>query len=305
MISVIIPTYNGSLLLPKMLASIHSQTVCPKEIIIVDSSSMDNTVQFAKEYEAKVISIRKSDFDHGQTRTLGAKRASGDILVFMTQDAVPVHQDCFANLLESFEADSDVAAVYGRQIPVANASLFARHLRQFNYPGQSYVRQYNDKESLGLKVAFLSNSFAAYRKKDLESVGYFKPKLIFGEDMLTAAKLLMAGKKIAYNADAKIFHSHNYSISEEFCRYFDIGVFHEREKWLLKEFGTVQKEGMRYFKAELIFLSGHKKYYLFFVFLLRIFAKYVGYQLGRRHQSFPVWLNQSIGMNHSWWERNS
>ena len=87
--------------------------------------------------------------------------------------------------------------------------------------------------SIGIKAAFLSNSFAAYRRSALESVGGFPSDTIFGEDTFAAAKMLLNGWKIAYSAEATVYHSHNLTFIEEFRRYFDIGVFHSREKWFM------------------------------------------------------------------------
>ena len=63
---------------------------------------------------------------------------------------------------------------YGRQLPYENASLFASHLREFNYGTKSYIRTYDDREKYGIKTAFLSDSFAAYRRSALESIDWFK-----------------------------------------------------------------------------------------------------------------------------------
>ena len=49
-------------------------------------------------------------------------------------------------------------------------------------------------------------------------------KPFFNEDMIYAADLIHAGYGIAYAADAKVVHSHNYSCSQQFHRNFDLGV---------------------------------------------------------------------------------
>lgn len=65
--------------------------------------------------------------------------------------------------------------------------------------------------------------------------------MIFGEDTIAAAMLLQGGKKIAYVSDAEAYHSHNYTVGQEFKRYFDIGVLHSTENWILQSL-AVQKE---------------------------------------------------------------
>ena len=114
----------------------------------------------------------------------------------------------------------------------------------------------------------------------LEEIGYFKTGLPFGEDTCAAAKMLLRGYKIAYVAEAIVLHSHNYSVGQDFKRYFDVGKFHKMENWLLKEFGKAEGEGFRYAKSEIRFLLKKKRVYLFPEFVLRLIMKYLGYKLG-------------------------
>ena len=109
----------------------------------------------------------------------------------------------------------------------------------------------------------------------LEEIGYFKSGLIFGEDTCAAADMLLMNQKVAYAADAKVFHSHNYAIYQDFRRYFDMGVFHRNENWLLKEFGKAVGQGLKYIKSEIAFLMKQKRFDLFPEFVLRILAKYL------------------------------
>lgn len=55
--------------------------------------------------------------------------------------------------------------------------------------------------------------------------------------MYFAAKSVLNGYKVAYIAEAMVRHSHNYSLTEEFKRYFDIGVFHADQQWIRNDFG--------------------------------------------------------------------
>ena len=88
-VTVIIPTLNGEEKIELILKSLKEQTKQPLEIIIVDSSSTDKTVELARKEGAKIISIARDSFDHGETRNLAAKESKGDYLLYMTQDAIP------------------------------------------------------------------------------------------------------------------------------------------------------------------------------------------------------------------------
>lgn len=303
MFSIIIPTYNASKHLPSLLKSLESQTVKDYELIIIDSSSTDNTTEIADSYKAHVIKINKNDFDHGGTRTLAAKQAKGEIIFFLSQDSLLFDENSIKNIAEPLYTDKNIAAVFGRQLPDKHASVFAEHLRLFNYSENSYISELADKEKHGIKTAFFSNSFSAYRKAALEEIGFFKEGLIFGEDMYAAAKLLLNNKKIAYASSAKVYHSHNYTISQDFRRYFDMGIFHRNEKWLLREFGKAEGHGLKYIKSEFAFIKKKKRLDLLPEFILRIFVKYFGYKLGRHYVCLPDCLNKIFSLNRSWWEQ--
>lgn len=299
-LSIIIPTYNGGTTLRQLLTMVTQQSIPVHELLIVDSSSQDNTVQIAKEYGAQVTSIAQASFDHGGTRTMMAKKATGDILVFLTQDALPVSEDAVEKLIEPLlEKKADVA--YGRQLPRPEANVFAAHLRHFNYPVTSGLRSFEDRQRYGLKTVFISNSFAAYRKQALGQVEYFKNGLIFGEDTCTVGRMLMGGGKVAYVAEAQVYHSHNYSLKEEFKRSFDIGVLHVQEHWLLDTFGKAEGHGLAYVQSEVAAMRNAGKIHLLPLAVLRNFLKYSGYKMGRMHASLPGILVRSMSMNRSWW----
>ena len=302
MTSIIIPTYNAELYLENLLSDIQSQTLKDYELIIIDSSSTDNTVTIAQKYTQNVLVIPQSEFDHGGTRTKAAQIAQGDILIYLTQDALPYDDFTLTNIIKVFE-DPSIGAAYGRQLSYERTTLFGKHLRAFNYPDTSYKRTQNDISIFGLKTAFLSDSFAAYRKSALESIGWFKDGLIVGEDTYAGAKMILDGYALAYVAEAKVYHSHSYTIGQEFKRYFDIGVFHQCEKWILKSFGKAEGEGMRYIRSEIRYLLINNAWYLFPEWVIRNGMKYLGYKMGHYYTELPLWFIKKLSMHYRWWDK--
>lgn len=298
--SVIIPTLNAEASISTLLLSLKKQIV-PYEIIIIDSSSTDTTSELARSFGATVLVIPKESFDHGSTRTLAAKEASGDILVYITQDAIPVKELSIENLIKPFHDDEKVGAAYGRQLPRLGAGPVEAHARFFNYPPISQVKTMSDSSKLGIKTAFISNSFAAYRRTALLSVGGFPSNTILSEDTYVAAKMLLAGWKIAYCADAMVYHSHNYGFIEEFKRYFDIGVFHAREPWIRQAFGQAEGEGMRYVHSEFRYLWNENPM-LIPSAILRNMLKFISYKLGTIEQYLPIWLKRQLSMQKRFWD---
>ena len=301
-ISVIIPTYNGAEYLPALLDRLQEQSV-EFELIIIDSSSQDESIEIAERYTDHIITIPQSEFDHGGTRTKAAKEASGDIVVFLTQDALPVDEFAIARIVEVFD-DEKIGAAYGRQIAYPETSIFGKHLRSFNYPDQSHFRSYADRDRYGMKSVFLSDSFAAYRVTALEKIDWIKDGLISSEDSYAGAKMLLVGYKLAYVAKAVVFHSHSYTIIEEFKRYFDIGVFYNRQRWILDEFGRAEGEGGRYVKSELRYLIKHNAYHQIPQFFIRNGMKYIGYKLGNNYDKLPPTIIRKLSMHPHWWDRS-
>ncbi len=301
-VGVLVPTLNAGLNWNNFLESIEMQSAKITCKIILDSGSKDNTVSLSKKYGFEVLNIDKEDFDHGYARQILANSSSGtDIFIYLTQDCILASQDSMKCLMEAFK-DPKVAIAYGRQLPRKEAGLLESHARLFNYPAVSKVKSLEDKHTMGIKTASCSNSFAAYRKEALQDVGGFPHNSIFGEDVIVGGQMLIKGWKIAYVADAEGYHSHDYTIAEEFKRYFDIGVFHKTNDWLLKEFGSASGEGFKYVKSELNTILKNNPLLLPKMFTSTI-AKWLGYRLGLNYQKLPRNYIQLFSMHKSYWDK--
>jgi rhamnosyltransferase len=297
-ISVVIPTYNASRYLDEQLRALRTQTVKDLDILVIDSSSSDETLDIAKQHAIRTVTIPKEEFDHGGTRTLAGKtRSVGTILVYLTQDALPCDDRAIETLIQPLLADKICGAAFGRQTPYQDATPFAQHLRLFNYPPQSYARTYADRIALGIRAAFCSNSFAAYRRDVLEEVGWFVENLLLAEDIHVCARMLMKGYRVGYVADAVVYHSHNYTLAQEFKRYFDLGVFFEKERWLLDEFGRPEGEGIKFVRSEFAYLRSHGFLHLLPISLMRSAAKLIGYRLGHYYRHLPRAVLRRVSMH--------
>lgn len=299
--SIFLPTYNAQKFVAPLFGVLSQLHGDDYRVCVVDSSSSDLTVSKIEDFGvASVHVIPGQQFDHGGTRSMAGEMCRGDIVVFLTQDALPLSVDDIKRLVAVF-ADSKIGAAYGRQIPYADTNMFGKHLREFNYADHSHVRSFSDKARYGFKTAFLSNSFAAYRCSAMDEIGWFKDGLIMGEDTYAGAKLLQAGYELAYVAEARVYHSHSYTVMEEFKRYFDIGVFHKMEGWILALYGKPEGDGVRYVKSEFNYLLAHKSFHLIPVFIIRNAMKLLGYKLGKNYSHLPRVLIKRLSMHHRWW----
>ena len=273
-VAVIIPTYNAGLKFLDLLNSLNAQDIKFAQKIIIDSSSTDDTVELANSHEFEVLNINKKDFNHGLSRDKAVKFALSkdsniEFVLVLTQDVVFETTDAVNKLLAVF-ANKEVSAAYGRQLTDSNSSLLERASRKFNYPETSMIKTIDDIDCLGIYTAFLSNSFAMYRVSDYLSMGGFSDT-DFAEDMILAAKMILKGRHIAYVSDAKVVHSHPYSIRLEYERGSAISLMHLANSWLPERFGSAEARGNK--------LLFSVKFYLIPLLILEALPKYLGYKI--------------------------
>ncbi|HEY1803789.1 MAG TPA: glycosyltransferase family 2 protein [Terracidiphilus sp.] len=279
-VALIIPTLNAAGIWERLFRGIIRQSLRPDDVIVVDSSSSDGTADLAHTAGFRVIQIARNEFSHGGTRQAAALCAPhADVLIYLTQDAFPHGAESFRHLAAAFH-DPAIGAAYGRQLPRRQASAIEAHARLFNYQSTSQLRSWESRTTLGFKSIFFSNTFGAFRRDALMSVGGFPSDVNFGEDTLAVARLHRAGWKTAYVAEALVEHSHAFSIRAEFRRYLEIGVLHERERWLIEEFGAADDEGWRFVASELRYLSRSAPLHIPAA-ILRTLTKYIAYRSGR------------------------
>lgn len=300
-VSIILPTLNASAHWDAWVTGMRMQTFAPDSVLVIDSSSDDGTADKARMEGYRVHGINRRDFNHGGTRQLAINLLGDtDIAIFLTQDAKLAHRDSIKNIVSSFESDR-VGAAYGRQLPRKAAGPFETHARIFNYPAESKLQTAADIQRMGLKAAFISNSFSAYRISALKEVGGFPDNVIVSEDMHVAARMLASGWAVHYNADAVVEHSHGYTPFQEFQRYFDVGVFHARDAWLLEKFGAPHGEGLRFVTSEWRYL-GLRFFYLYPASILRTVMKLLGYRMGLVESKLPFSFKRFVSMQKAYWK---
>jgi rhamnosyltransferase len=299
-VSVIIPTRNAGRHFPELLESLKLQTV-PCDVTVIDSSSSDGTAAVARAHGARTILIDRKDFDHGGTRNLGARSSSGDPLIFMTQDVLPANERVVENLLRPLQA-ADVALCYGRQTASEDAAPLERFARAFNYPEKAGIKGRDDISSAGIRTFFFSNACSAARRKEFEDAGGFPEKTIMNEDMLLASVLILKGYKVAYEPSAIVYHSHCYSLNEQFERYFDIGVALGRNRWML-DMVPPSGEGMRFLREQTAFLFREKKWSWIPYGYLEAALKYLAFRLGLSEDRIPRRLKVRLSRNKDFWKK--
>ena len=227
--TVLIPTKNGGKIFEKVLERIVTQrTPWPFEILVIDSGSIDNTVETCHRYpNVRLHKILPKEFGHGKTRNLGVSMARGEFIALITQDAMPYNEQWLKKMVEVIEQDPAIAGVFGRHIAYSDANPFTSYELEQHFAGFDawQVVQMDDPERYARDegyrqvLHFFSDNNALIRRSVWEKHPY--PDVDFAEDQIWAQKIIEAGYKKAYARDAVVVHSHNYKLFERLQRSFD------------------------------------------------------------------------------------
>lgn len=300
-VDVIIPVYKPGEKFQKLLDRLAKQTRPVNRILVINTEeSLYPADKIREPEQTELYHIKKEAFDHGGTRNMAARMATGDLILFMTQDVVPADCHLIERMVKAFE-DEKVGAAYARQLPNKEHSLIEKYTRNFNYPKESCVKTKADLGRLGIKTFFCSDACAMYRRSVYLELGGFEPQMIFNEDMLFASKLIYADYKIAYCADARVVHSHDYKGMEQLKRNFDNGVSQADHSDVFGDL-PAYGEGRRLVFGTLFYLirKGHFSDCFQLVWLSG--CKAIGFFLGKHYRSLPKCAIEKLTMNRDYWE---
>ena len=303
MVSIVIPTKNGGDRFRRLLEGIRSQKVDKEvEIVVVDSESDDGSGELAARFGARVERIPAAQFTHGGARNLGASVATGDILVFTSQDALPENERWLDALVAPLRVDASLAAVYGRQRPFDGASPPERYFLGFLYGATPRIQRASETSDLSMDTTLFSNANSAIRRSVWEKLR-FRDDIVMAEDQDWAVRVLRAGYAIRYEPSAAVWHSHDYTIGSAFRRFFDSGVAAERTflAGAKPASRTLRRNAFRYARGEIVWLSRTgKKGWIPYAIVYEL-SKYSGIALGRRHRLLPRRLKRHLSSVPSYW----
>ena len=307
-VDVIIPTFHPKERFLALMEQLEKQVLAVNRIVIVNTEkkafeALMDCDTFLKEHpKAMLFHISQDEFDHGKTRNLAVSNSDAEVFVCMTQDALPADAYLTQELCKALFSDEKIAAAYARQLPEENCSRMERYTRQFNYPEQPSVKTKADLLRLGIKTYFCSNVCAAYDHRIYNEIGGFPEHAIFNEDMIYAGWMVKKGYAVAYAAEAKVYHSHNYSCSQQFHRNFDLGVSQAEHPEVFEGVPS-EGEGVRLVKKSLSYLLKTGHIWMIPGLFFQSASKYAGYFLGKRYQKLPERLILFCTMSPEYWKK--
>lgn len=306
-VDVIIPLYKPGKELFSLLERLQEQTQPICRIILINTEEKYfEQLTYGTHFEDRfknivtVNHISKREFDHGKTRRWGVEKSDADVFVMMTQDALPADKYLLENLLKPLQKP-EVAVAYARQLPAKDCRIIENYTRTFNYPEESRIKTAADLEQLGIKTYFCSNVCAAYKRDIYDKLGGFVKRTIFNEDMIFASAAIKAGYGVAYEAGAKVIHSHNYKNAQQFKRNFDLGVSQAEHPEVFKNVPS-EKEGKKMVSKTISYLWKNKKKRWIPYFFVQCACKYAGYLLGKSFRHLPRFLILKCTSNKQYWQ---
>jgi len=219
-VSLVIPVYNAARDLQQCLASLSSSSASPLECIVVDDGSTDDSVKIATQHGAKVLSTN-GRCGPARARNLGAKAASGDIVVFLDAD-VCVYPDTISKIIAEFARDPEIDAVMGSYDHSPSAPNFISQYRNLMH---CFVHQHSNRGA----TTFWSGCGAMRRQVFLDVGGfdeshYHAPAI---EDIELGYRLAAANRKLALSADIMVKHLKRWSLRSM----IETDFFHRAIPW--------------------------------------------------------------------------
>ena len=303
-IAIVIPVFRPDGRLKMCIERLLRQSVMPDRILlnILYENPVDREI--SEIYMDERIEIRytpREEYDRAGSRDTILRELDSDIVIFMVQTAIPQNRYLVEKLTEPFKEER-TAVVYGRHMTDDECSPIECCVRQFNYPPKGMTKSLEDAGKLGIRTFFNSNVCAAYRRRAyLETEGFGK-RMIAGEDMLAARRLLEKGWQAVYAAEAEVIYYRNDDLHGLWKRNFDIGVAHAEHPEMIEN-TKPGKEGVRLVRVTSALLrQNHMEEYLGEV-LTRSIVRYLAYQLGRNYERLPEGVVRKCSANKEYWEK--
>ena len=198
-VSVAVRARNEAGYVPRIIAALGRQTLPPLEVVYVDHLSTDGTPEMVKRHPgARVVSFGDEPWSYARHTNRALEVCRGEIVACLVGHAVPIGDDWLERLVAPF-ADSQVAGVYGRQVPNPGCNLLEVRRLEESF-GPEPLRQRD--------VPFFSTSHCAVRRSVWER-HRFDETLGFGEDAVWAAEVQRHGYVVCYEPAARALHSHD------------------------------------------------------------------------------------------------
>ena len=195
LVSIIIRTKNEEKWIASCLRSVFKQTYRNFEVIIVDNESTDKTLEKAKKFDVKIISIK--NFIPGKAINDGIRASKGEYIVCLSGHCIPVEKNWLKYLIKDL-SKKNIAGVYGRQEPLSFTSDLDK---------RDLLTVFGLDKKIQKKDSFFHNANSAF-KRNIWKKYPFSEIVTNIEDRVWGEQIIEGGLNIVYEPKASVYHWH-------------------------------------------------------------------------------------------------
>ena len=250
MISVIIPTYNRSVMLLEAIRSIQNQKNSDIEIIVIDDNSTDDTEKIVSKFPCVTYIKNSSNKGPGYSRNLGYRLSKGEYIVFMDDDDYYIDETFYQNAEHILEQNPQIGFVAGyAKYGYTNGIIKEHPLNLSGYiEGRTYLNNFhinwNKPDSTFTSV---------FRKTVLEAADFCNLQMM--NDACIYMNALLYGDAYIMDGYIGIYRIHDTNISKTIGCDFIIDNLKEKEKVFFKMKSTPKSWWYKQFKLTFIYYA--------------------------------------------------
>ncbi len=245
-ISVAVVTRNRAEKLLQCLNSLRNQTIKPKEVVVVDNNSKDNTKKivdlFKKELPVKYYKELRVGIPYARNRAV--KEARGEILAFIDDDC-QASKNWVAEIINEFSIKREASAVQGKVV-CSGSGVFSKLTEALhNVWLQNNIISHDNEIAVGD-----CRNFSVKIKDLIEANIHFDEEFYRGQDVDLVLQLINKNRKVFFASSVVVSHSERSNIFSYIKQKFEFGRSSKRyeKKWplLLSSLQLKKKNNKKY-----------------------------------------------------------
>ena len=197
LVSIIIRGKNESRWLKILLQELKKQSIQNYEIVFCDNDSEDNSIDILKKHKVKKI-LKFKEYKPGYVLNEAIKKSDGKYISILSAHCIPENKFWLEEHVSEIEKSNEIAAVYGKQIPMPGSSIQNLIDLDIIFKNQPIIYK---------KDPYLNNANSIYKSEILKQ-NLFDDKLSNIEDRVWANNITFKKYSISYSAKSPVFHLH-------------------------------------------------------------------------------------------------
>ena len=208
-VSIVIPNYNGKHFLEDCLKAVFEQDIKDQEVIVVDNGSTDGSLEYLNTYPGVHTIVLDKNYGFCRAVNEGIKAAKSDYVILLNNDT-EVEKNFASELLKAIKSDEKIFSCSSKMVQFHDREAIDDAGDYYCALGWAFGRgkggHVSDYEQ-SVDVFASCAGAAIYRKKMLESLGYFdEDHFAYLEDIDIGYRARIHGFRNVYAPKAVVYH---------------------------------------------------------------------------------------------------